>query len=540
MEELDYELSRTKVLETIKTIKKCHTPDLIKKGFTKILTILTYHQSIIHDIDINAIKHTGMQYAITEFLELLALSNPADYIFIFDLEIITIIVESIYAYLQNEYNNYLDTRKTDKDEDKENTSIVMTFENIDDNMSKSSDDKDGRVMSDECDEHEFYIDFIDDPTVNCVVEIFTKYFKESRNVYLLKLLHDNGFFNLISIIVTESICNIFQSIYKDKVYAKEQHILTHLAPTEPSSFIEIQRLLFDPHTIVKEKSYVDDYEIEKEDIIVDDIIYKILAEELFNRNLFFIISEIGICKIIHPILFLLEYKSDIMSRNTNELISHFYTDDIISDINESLFTDNNIYLLKFYNFLLKHLKEQEKKKILHCKLVLEPNIIIKLFKDFKKKSINYRKTLAILYYLLLKNIIFYEKHFIEESSVIEYIQNCSIVNELKYIIDLLNYRFEEKIYVVKLIKILYKYCDKVKFYKISYYIMYRYYVKQYDDTFASLLFYDIVNYHQMSIYNFPKILFNFKPVKETVEDNKDVGVNEFIEQKDDVDEFKLI
>lgn len=517
MEEMDYELSKAKIIETIKNIKKSSARDEIKRYYANILSILTYHQAIIDDIDLNALKHTGLKFAMNEFLELLAMADPNKYNIFFDAETIMTLTTIIYEYLQREYNNFKGIKQADLEINKPDTAALDVTSSEERHPNPINTEKSSTGMENhkgDSEDTEFYIDYIDDPTVNCIIELFSKTFLESKNVYLLKLMHENAFFSLIGIIVTDNSCHIYQNIFKNKVYFREKNEHHVKAPKGPSSLAEIQRKLFEPHTIVKEKAFIDEYEISTENIMVDDSIYLRIAEELFSRNLFFIIHEMGIKSIIHPVLFLFEYKSNLMSRDPNEFISMFYNDEVIFGLNETLFGDESVYFIKLHSFLLKHLNEQEKSKILFCKLVLDSNQFEKVMKSFQKADIYHKKTFFVWVYLLLRHIETFDKYFEEEINIKDYIRSTEIMKQLKYIIDLLNYKFEERRYIVKLVRLLYKYGDKAQFYKISYYIIYRHVIFKYDEIFARLIFSDILKYHQSSLYNFPKILFDFKPRKD--------------------------
>ncbi|KAM0678779.1 hypothetical protein BDAP_000562 [Binucleata daphniae] len=533
----------------------------IKQAITSLLTIAQERPELTTNINLTYYKNFGFTKNLHLFLHLINLCEQ-NVKFLSDKHVLCFLAQILAKFCQTENNNKEESKACNYRNRQTNTSDVNTTNN----ESKTSDENviiektnnsDENTRNEKTLENMFNTDYteqkvedilityIDDNIVLEIFDIFISVFERSNNVFLLSLLYEIGFFDLFFVINAEQTCKLFDSIYKNKMYYNKnmQTISTsNTNKTKNSTIVEVKRRIFDSQIVLKDKCFIDNKVFISQKQKTTEILYCKIINEFVNKNFYYFVKENEVTNMIHTLTFAATYFVECdENEQKQDFFDILYTDTIINGIKDFITKRSPEQCIEFYILLLRNSIIQKNHKIIISKLVCDFEINKKLYKMLEVKNKEIKKNTFVVFGYFVKLIDFYNKDASEKINIQAVLDVLGKENNVKDLFDILNYTFDEKDVVVYLLKRLYNECNKEYFYKISYLIIVRHVIINYDKNFADEYHVNIIDYLAKDKTNFVKLMFSKLDKKISKKNDEDIKDVLDVENKDETsDESSMI
>ncbi|KAM0675884.1 hypothetical protein GVAV_000660 [Gurleya vavrai] len=341
--------------------------------------------------------------------------------------------------------------------------------------------------------NEDLIDYIENDDVNAIINLFNNLFTLNNSTFLLQLIYDVGIFDLFNVLITENVCFLYDSIFKNKIFLYEKNEVENVLQVKFPIY-EIKRKLFDGQVVFKEKKFVDNKILLDDILKVNDNIYKLIIDDFLEKNGCYFIMENGIKNLINVFNYYFSTISENNFDDTKNILYYVLTDLIIKEIQNAIIKEETQANLKFYASILKYSIQMENYKPIITKLVCNFEFNKKIFKLLEIKNKIILKETCLVIHKIFNTIYFFNKNVIDHIDTSGFFYILEKEKNISIIFDLLNYESEFNFCILDLIKIMYKNCRKENFYKLSNIILIRYVGYKYEKEFCDIFLYDFLMY----------------------------------------------
>lgn len=494
-----------------------------KQAVSTLITILQQKPEMSRYVNLAHYKSTGFTTCLHLFLQLVNLCTE-NATFLCDMHVL--------CFLSRIVAKFCNKNKQDDANSSTQESTASDDTNDAQTVYKMFDTRDAK-------QNNTLIAYIDDEVVAEIFDIITNVFDKGDNVFLLSLMHKIGFFDLFFVVNAEQTCKLLDAIYKNKTYSnktKKDKNATN-DKKENNMVVEVKRRMFDSQIMTKCKEHVDNKVYISQKQATQEAMYAQIMQEFVSKSFGQFVEENDIAHLLH----ILTYAMSLYTDNTkNEQKQNFfdivYTDITINKMKKYIAKKAIEPCIDLYILLLSNAATQKQHKTIIAKLVCDYEVNKKLYKILETTNKEAKKNVFVIFGYFARLTDLYNKNSTEQISIQNMIDVLQKESNVKSLFDTLNYEFDEKQIVVDLLKKLYTECKKEHFYKISYLVIIRHVVLDYDKNFANAYFADITKYLSADKSNFVKLLFCKQQEKQRskkADDAQDVGKEDNTDEQSD-------